>query len=131
MGLLASVLSWNTSWLIRELVGELEASRSSLGRGLGASLLSPVKSKPLVDPSSSPQPGERSCWLVLLWICWGELDITGDPTVKFNLEVEDEDKLSDLNRLELLGSKILKGKASSSISNFSNIDISKAELLAW
>ena len=59
-----------------------------------------------------------------------ELDTRGDPTVRFSLEVEveEEDKLlSVLSRLELLGWKILKGKAASSISNFSNKDISRLE----
>ena len=113
------------SWFSRELeVGELEANRSSLGRGrvLGANLLSPARSK----HPTSPQPGEMGCCLVLMprtW--WGELATTGDPTVRFSLEVEEEDKLSDLNRLELLGSKTLKGKASSDLSilKFFNKDI--------
>ena len=120
IGLVASGLGWNKSWFIREeLLGELEARRSSLGRALGASLLSPVKSK----APSSRQPGERSCCWVLMPGNWGgELDITGDPTVRFSFEVEEEDTLSDLNRLELLGSKTLKGRASS-ISTFSNEDI--------
>merc|ERR1719221_1389450 len=126
----ASGFNWNRSCPGRnrsefislvELLGELEASRSSLGRGLGASLLSPVKSKHLVEPSPSPRPsprpspppsptsGERSCWGEL------ELDIRGDPTVRFSLEVVEEDTLlSDRNRLELLGTKILKGKVGSS-----------------
>ena len=108
IGLEASGIIGNRSWFIStlELQGELEASRSSLGTGLGASLLSPVKLKHLVEssPSASPSPpsGERSCW--------GELPITGDPTVRFSLEVKEEDKLSDL------GSKTLKGKAPSDLS---------------
>ena len=111
-----SGIIWSRSWVISvlELEGELEASRSSLGRGLGVSLLSPVKSKHLVEPSvSSPPSGERR-----FEACLGELDTrpTGDPTVRFSLEVVEEDKLSDRNRLELLGSKTLKGKTSSDLS---------------
>ena len=91
-----------------EPVGELEASSSSLGRGRGVSLLSPVKSKHLEEPSHpSPPSGESSSWGEL------ELHTKGEPTVRFSLEVEEEDKLlSVLNRLELLGSKILKSRFS-------------------
>ena len=109
-----SGLNWNRSELISlvELLGELEASRSSLGRGLGASLLSPVKSKHLEEASPSPSPpasppsGEKSCWGEL------ELETRGDPTVRFSLELKEDDKLSASD----LGSKTLKGKAPSDLS---------------
>ena len=112
-------MDWNRSGFIMEPVGELEASSSSLGTGRGVSLLSPVKSKHLEEPSHpSPPSGESSCWGEL------ELDTKGEPTVRFSLEVEEEDKLSDLG-LKTLN---LKGRASSdlSISEFFSQDISRS-----